>query len=148
MSLIIGDRCRPKLFGARKLSVTLGEKRQVQFYWQESYTEYYSACLSKGLFYIQNSGKFNWIVVGRNGAILFPLIENVYSSFSYLSISYIHETKLLKFSIFVVYRIPAPPTSSPYPLIKSIFGDIEEVWVTKNSIFKFSDNFQSSQSDI
>jgi hypothetical protein len=33
MSLIIGDICRPKFFGARKLFVLLGQKVQVQFYW-------------------------------------------------------------------------------------------------------------------
>jgi len=36
MSIIIGDRCKPKYFGARKLAVQLGEKRRVRFYWQES----------------------------------------------------------------------------------------------------------------
>ena len=36
MLLIVGDKCMPKYFGARKLAVQLGEKREVQFYWQES----------------------------------------------------------------------------------------------------------------
>ena len=103
MSLIVGDACRPKYFGARKLSVKLGEKREVQFYWQESYADYYTTCLSKGIFYLLNSGNLHWVVVGGNRAILFPGIENVYSSLSCLSISYRGQTKLLKFSIFVLY---------------------------------------------
>ena len=110
MSLIVGDRCRPKYIGARKLKVQLGKKRQVLFYWQESFTEYYSMCLSRGLFYLQNSGKLDWVVVGRKGVTIFPGFENVYSSLSYLSMSYRGETKLLMFSVFVLYQVPAPPT--------------------------------------
>jgi hypothetical protein len=142
MSLIIGDICKPKYFGARKLTVRLGEKRQVQFYWQESLTKYYSICLSKGLFYIQNSGKLFWVVVDGQKATIFPGIDNFYSSLSYLSMSYRGETKLLKFSIFVLYQLPALPTSPEYPPITSSFGDIEEVWLTTSSSFKFSDNYK------
>ena len=29
MFLIVGDKCKPKYFGARKLSVELGKKREV-----------------------------------------------------------------------------------------------------------------------
>ena len=29
MSIIVGDRCRPRYFGARKLSLRLGEEREV-----------------------------------------------------------------------------------------------------------------------
>jgi hypothetical protein len=54
MSIIVGDRCKPKYFGARKLDVQLGEMRQVEFYWQESVEKYLSMCQSKGLFYLQN----------------------------------------------------------------------------------------------
>jgi hypothetical protein len=112
----------------------------VQFYWQESYTDYHSTCLSKGIFYIQNSGKLDWIIIGTKRAKIFPGFENVYSSLSYLSISYGGDTKLLKLSIFVLYQIPAPPTSTLYPLIATNFGDIEEAWLSAGSKFKFSDN--------
>ena len=51
MSLILGDVCRPKYFGAHQyLSVELGEERFVNFYWQKSAAEYYFVCLTKGLF--------------------------------------------------------------------------------------------------
>ena len=50
MSLIVGDGCRPKYFGAHKLSVRLGKKRAVVFYWHKSYKEYIEDCLEKGLF--------------------------------------------------------------------------------------------------
>ena len=33
LSIIVGDRCRPKYFGARKINVRLGEKKEVLFYW-------------------------------------------------------------------------------------------------------------------
>jgi len=29
LSLIVGDKCRPKFFGVQKLNVQLGEKREV-----------------------------------------------------------------------------------------------------------------------
>ena len=32
-ALIIGDECRPKYFGARLITVRLGEKRELTFYW-------------------------------------------------------------------------------------------------------------------
>jgi hypothetical protein len=117
MSLIVGDMCRPRFFGAEKLSVRLGEKRQVQFYWQESYTKYWSTCLSKGLFYIQNSGKLKWVVVDGKRATIFPGFENVYSSLSYLSMSYRGETKLLRFSIFRLYSMPTLPTNPPASIL-------------------------------
>ena len=145
MSLIIGDRCRPKYFGARKLSVRLGENQEVQFYWQESYPEYYITCLSNRLFYIHNSGKLNWIVLDENKAKIFPLIENVYSSKSYLSISYKGETKLLNLSVFVLYQIP--PTSSLVTPITTSFGNIEEIWLPASSKFKFSDNIYDFNQD-
>ena len=120
--------------------MVLGEELQVQFYWQESYTDYYDTCLSKGLFYIQNSGQLTWVLVGEKRATIFPGIENVYPSLSCLSMSYLGETKLLKFDITVLYKIPGPPNSPPYPPITSIFGDIEEIWLSASSKFKFSDN--------
>ena len=46
MSLIVGNKCRPKYLGARKLSLKLGEKREITFYWQKSYIEYFSTCLT------------------------------------------------------------------------------------------------------
>ena len=52
LSIIVGDSCRPKYFGAQNLYVRLGEQRVVQFYWQESFEKYLSACLSKGFSYI------------------------------------------------------------------------------------------------
>ena len=33
LSVIMGDRCRPKYFGARKLAVKYGENRTVTFFW-------------------------------------------------------------------------------------------------------------------
>jgi len=33
LSLIVGDVCRPKFFGARKLSVRLKERRELKFYY-------------------------------------------------------------------------------------------------------------------
>jgi hypothetical protein len=45
MSIIVGDKCKPKYLGARKLSLRLGEKREVQFDWQVSDADHYSACL-------------------------------------------------------------------------------------------------------
>ena len=102
----MGDRCRPKYLGARKLTVRLGERRQVKFYWQESYAEYFSTCLSKGFFYIQNMELLDWVdlVTNKGMAVIFPSVKNLYSSNSYISINYRLETKVLKFSIFQIYN--------------------------------------------
>jgi len=74
MSIIVGDRCRPKYFGSRKLSLRLGEKREVQFDWQASDADHYTKCRLNGLFHVQNSGKLEWVTVSGNKAALFPLI--------------------------------------------------------------------------
>jgi hypothetical protein len=103
MSLIVGDKCIPKYFGARKLAVQLGEKRQVRFYWQESLAEYHSACLSIGLFFIQNPEQLDWIHVVGKVAIIFPGFSAVYSSLTYLSMSYRTQTLILTFSPFRLY---------------------------------------------
>jgi hypothetical protein len=109
MSIIVGDTCRPKYFGARKLALRLGEKREVQFYWQASDTDHYSACLLHGLFHVQNSGKIGWVTVIGNKAAFLPAIEDVYPSASYLSLHYGGETLLLELSVYRFYTIPSPP---------------------------------------
>jgi len=103
MSIIVGDRCRPKYFGARKLSLRLEEKREVQFDWQASDADHYSICLSIGLFHVQNSGKLRWVAVTGNKATFFPAIQDVYPSTSYLSLHYGGETLLLELSLFILY---------------------------------------------
>jgi len=119
MSLIVGDKCMPKYFGARQLAVQLGEKRQVQFYWQESEEEYHSKCLSIGLFFIQNPEQLDWVDVTGKKATLFPGFSEVYSSLTYLSMSYQTQTFILNLSPFRLYPIPFPPSDSPYRSITS-----------------------------
>jgi len=95
ISLIVGDKCMPKYFGSLKLAVQLGEKRQVQFYWQESEEEYHSMCLSIGLFFIQNPEQLDWVNVVGKVAAIFPGFSEVYSSLAYLSMSYRTKTSIL-----------------------------------------------------
>ena len=109
MSIIVGDSCRPKYFGARKLPLRLGEKREVQFDWQESDADHYSKCLSTGFFHVQNSGRLGWVTVTGHKAALFPPIQDVYPSTSYLSLHYGGETLLLELSVFRVYSVPTIP---------------------------------------
>ena len=99
LSLIVGDECRPKYFGARNLSVRPGEKREVIFYWQISHAEYFSVCLTKGLFSIQDYEQLDWIDIDtkKTIAVLYPSPQNLYSSSTYLSINYKHETKVVRF---------------------------------------------------
>jgi hypothetical protein len=85
----------PKYFGSLKLAVQLGEKRQVQFYWQESEEEYHSMCLSIGLFFIQNPEQLDWVNVVGKVAAIFPGFSEVYSSLAYLSMSYRTKTSIL-----------------------------------------------------
>ena len=92
LSLIVGDECRPKYFGAQKLSVRLGEKREVLFYWQESPEEYVSACRPSGFFYVTNPEQLEWVGIGSNSAIIYPRTRNIFSTISYLSMDYKHKT--------------------------------------------------------
>ena len=80
----------------------LGEKQHLIFYWQESEAKYFSECLSKGLSYIHDPEQLDWVdverIIDRTRAIatIYPTIGNLYSSTSYLSITYKSETKVLK----------------------------------------------------
>jgi len=109
MSIIVGDKCKPKYLGARQLSLRLGEKREVQFDWQASDADHYSVCLSYGLFHVQNSGKLGWVAVTGNKATFFPAIQDVYPSDTYISLHYESETLLLKLSVFRLYSLPTEP---------------------------------------
>ena len=106
LSFIVGDECRPKYFGARKLSVRLGEKRQVLFYWQESPEEYVSACRSIGFFYIKDPEQLDWVKIFSNSATIYPLTKNIFSTISYLSVHYKQKIEVLVFEIFRLYNIP------------------------------------------
>ena len=75
-----------------------------------------------------------------NKATIFPATEDVYPSVTYLTLHYGKKTLLLKVSPFILYPMPTPPNSPLYPLITSIFGEIEEVWLLASSKFKFTDN--------
>ena len=108
MSVIVGDRCKPKYFGARQFAIRLGMKREVQFDWQASDADHYSACLSTGLFHVQNSGHIEWVAITGNKATLFPPIQDVYPSTYYISLHYGGETILLELSVFNVYLMPSP----------------------------------------
>ena len=81
VSLIVGDKCRPKYFGARKLTVLLGEKRKVKFYWQELPKDYFSECLSKGFLYLMDNEQLKYVEISKNRNIaeIFPSTENIYS---------------------------------------------------------------------
>ena len=140
MSFIVDDRCRPKYFGVRTLSLRLGQRREVRFDWQASDADHYSTCLSHGLLHVQNSGKLAWVTVTGNKATLFPSIQDVYPSTSYLSLFYGGETLLLELSPFILYTIPVSPTNPRYPLITSYFTDVKEGWLPSRSTFKFSDS--------
>jgi len=78
------------------------------------------------------------VTVTGNKATFLPVIEDVYPSTCYLSLHYYGETFLLELSPFILYKIPAPPTSPELPLIKSKFADVEEGWLPSHSKFKFT----------
>ena len=141
MSIIVGDGCRPKYFGARKLSLRLGETREVRFDWQASDAAHYSACRSHGLLHVQNSGQLGWVAVTGNKVVFFPALQDVYPFACYLSLHYRGETLLLKLEPITLYTIPAPATNPRQSLIKSNFADVEEGWLPSHSTFKFSDNY-------
>ena len=106
LAIIVGDQCRPKSFGAKKLPLLLGEERELVFYWQDSYADYSNTCLTKGLFYVQNYGELNWVHILANkvSASVNPIPQNIYSSNAYLSITYKHEVKATKLSILKLYN--------------------------------------------
>jgi hypothetical protein len=84
-------------------------------------------------------------VVGKK-ADLFPGFSEVYSSLTYLSMSYQTQTFILNLSPFRLYPIPFPPSAPTYPPITSKFGDISAAWLPVNSTFKFSDNLNDLES--
>ena len=106
LSLIVGDECRPKYFGAHKLSVKLGEERLVLFYWQESLEEYVFACRPNGFFYIKDPEQLDWVELFSYSATLYPRTQNIFSTISYVSLHYKHKIKVLFFEIFRLYNIP------------------------------------------
>ena len=80
-------------------------------------------------------------MVGKE-AFLFPGFSEVYSSLTYLSMSYRTQTLILYLSPVRLYSVPFPSSTPPYPLpITSKFGDISESWLPANSTFKFSANY-------
>ena len=87
----------------------------MKFYYQDSYPDHLSTCLSKGFYYIQDPQQINWITIDRSkGTVtLFPGTESLYSSISFLSMDYKDATKLLKFSMMLLYSIPATPPELP-----------------------------------
>jgi len=105
LSLIVGDICQPKYFGARRLSMILGEERQLTFYWQNSDALYFSTCMTKGLFYIYDPEQLDWVNVGgkQHTAEINPGRQKLYSSKSYLSINYKDSTKVLILSVELLY---------------------------------------------
>jgi hypothetical protein len=78
------------------------------------------------------------VTVTGNKATFLPVIQDVYPSNCYLSLYYYGETFLLELSPFILYKIPAPPTSPELSLIKSKFADVEEGWLPSHSKFKFT----------
>ena len=105
LSIIVGDICRPKYFGARKLSLRPGDDREVTFYWQDTDADYFSTCMAKGLFFVYDPEQLHWVKVGekQHAAVIHPGRQMLYSSSSYLSIDYKHTTKVLKLSVFSLY---------------------------------------------
>ena len=78
----MGDICRPKYFGARKLSMRLGEELEVTFYWQDSDADYFLTCMAKGLFYVYDPEQLHWVKVGeqQHAAAILPGRQMLYSS--------------------------------------------------------------------
>jgi hypothetical protein len=85
-------------------------------------------------------------VVGKEAA-LFPGFSEVFSSLTYLSISYRTQTLILNLSPFRLYPIPFPPSPPLSSLISSKFADISDAWLPAQSTFKFVDNFFDYSSD-
>ena len=71
---------------------------------------------------------------------MLPIIENIYSSIYYISITYSGETKVLKFSIFLLYSMPELPINLNFPPSISEFSKTSDAWLPADSIFEFTDN--------
>ena len=83
----------------------LGEERKVAFYWQDSDVEYLSTCMAVGLFHVYDPEQLDWVKIGATqlAAAIFPGRQKLYSSKSYLSINYLHSTKIIKLQVFLLY---------------------------------------------
>ena len=120
--------------------VQLDVKREVKVYWQPSLPEYFSECLTTGFTYVQNNGQLKWVSLLRNeaSATIHPSSSTIFSSASYLSLSFGGETKLLKLEIYFIYSAPTPLPA--LIIIISDFTAISDVFLSANSKFTFSDN--------
>jgi len=89
---------------------------------------------------VQNNGLLKWVYLTRKGASasIHPSSSTIFSSASYLSLSFGGETKLLKLTIPFIYSVPTPPLK--LIIIKNDFTTISDTWISANSKFTFSDN--------
>jgi len=71
--------------------------------------------------------------VTGNEATIFPALEEMYPSDSYLSLHYEDETFLLKLALFILYSIPTLPITTDHPPITSKFKSIEDTWLPAKS---------------
>ena len=71
-------------------------------------------------------------------AAIYPIIDHVYASTCYLSISYKSKTKAVKFQIFQLYSRPSAIYSDL--ITTSDFTALSDTWLPAHSKFKFSDN--------
>ena len=84
----------------------LGEEREFTFYWQISAAKHFSTCLTKGLFDVYDPEQLDWVKLGalKHTAAIHPGRQALFSSKSYLHIAYKKTTKVLKLSVFLLYR--------------------------------------------
>ena len=146
LGFVIGDECRPKYLLSRTLILILGEERGLKFYWQDSYEEYFGACLKKGLFAIQNPNQLKWIKIDRNYAevkVLTPA-ETLYTTSFTLQVSYGKNINYIYLDIVKTYSIPSPDPFLSQPLRKTEFSDMRQEWVVNRSTFIFCDSFMTS----
>jgi hypothetical protein len=90
---------------------------------------------------VQNNGQLKWVSLIRNeaaSATIHPSSSTIFSSASYLSLSFGGETKLLKVEIYFIYSAPTPLPA--LIIIISDFTAISDEYLSANSKFTFSDN--------
>ena len=94
-SVLVGDECRPKYMGARRLILEVSRKDEVNFFWQQSYYNYLQKCAKHGTFSITDPVQLAWISIAQNTAVLEPRVDRILTGRASIAIDYRLSTRNL-----------------------------------------------------
>ena len=102
----MGNKCRPKYFGSRRLIFAPGRKDELNFFWQKTYYDYLAVCAKKGTFAITDQAQLAWINLKENTAVLDPHIDRILTSRAVIEINYKSNIRSLPLSVKWFFDVP------------------------------------------